>query len=374
MSKRQNGEGMIFRYRDRWAAQLTVGGRRKTYYGKTVEEVQAKLNVAKVQRQEGRLLADPSQRVSTYLNAWLGQLESLGAVRPSTLRTYRLNVKRLNAELGNVTLEALRPPHVQAAYNALSARGLAPRTVRQVHLTLHKALADAGRLELVIRNVSEATTRPRINAKEMNWYPAEDLARLFITSRGDRYHALWVVLGTVGLRLGEARGLKWGDIDTRAGTLAVRRTLQRVSGAGLVFGEPKSESSRRTVELPPTALDALEAHRDLQTFERKRLGEVWQDFNLVFPSEIGTPLEHGRIELRWHQAIKVAGIPRYRIHDLRHSVATHLLAGGMQPLEVAATLGHSNAALVLQTYGHVIPSSRQRAASIMQDILGGTSR
>jgi integrase len=94
----------------------------------------------------------------------------------------------------------------------------------------------------------------------------------------------------------------------------------------------------------------------------------------VFPSEVGRPLEHGRIELRWHQGIEVAGIPRYRIHDLRHSVATHLLAGGMQPLEAAATLGHSNAALVLQTYRHVILSSRQRAASITQDILAGTNR
>lgn len=370
-TKRANGEGTLFEYRNGWAGQLTVDGkRRKTYYGKTREEVRAKLNAALVQRQGGRLLANPSQQLSTYLASWLEQVRALGAVRPSTLSTYELNVRRLNAHTGRVTLENLKPAHVQQAYNALSAEGLAPRTVRQVHLTLHKALEDALRLELIVRNVSDATTLPRLKTEEMHWYTADQLAQLFAATEGDRFHALWVVLGTVGPRLGEALGLKWSDIDLDARTLSIRRTLQRVrSGGGLVFGEPKSKSSRRTVELPTSTVAALVAHRERQTFERKRLGDAWQEQGLVFPSEIGTPIEQGQIWRKWSQATLAADIPRYRIHDLRHTVATLLLAGGMQTIEVAATLGHSNPALVREVYGHVMPASRQRAASIMERLL-----
>jgi integrase len=268
----------------------------------------------------------------------------------------------------------LRPAHVQAAYNALSAEGLAARTVRQCHLTLHKALEDALRLELVVRNVSEATTRPRLKTEEMHWYKSDELARLFAASEGDRFHALLVLLGTVGLRLGEALGLKWSDIKMEGQTMTVGRTLQRVrGGGGLIFGEPKSRASGRTIELPKVAISALIAHGDLQKFERNRVGPAWEDHNLVFPSEIGTPIEQGRVFRRWRKVIESAGVPRYRIHDLRHTVATHLLAGGMQPPEVAATLGHSSPALVLQVYGHVIPSSRQRAASIMEQLLASAT-
>jgi integrase len=126
--------------------------------------------------------------------------------------------------------------------------------------------------------------------------------------------------------------------------------------------------------LAPQALLALAAHRERQAFERRKLGVAWQEQGLVFPSELGTPLEQGRVHRRWARACTLGGIPRYRLHDLRHTVASHLMANGMNPIEVAQVLGHTGAGLVLDTYGHAVPSSQGRAAAIIDGLLRGQDR
>jgi integrase len=125
----------------------------------------------------------------------------------------------------------------------------------------------------------------------------------------------------------------------------------------------------RTIDLSDEACTALRAHQERQTFARRAAGDAWQDYGLVFASRIGTPLEMGRVHKHWNSAVGKAGIPRCRIHDLRHTVASHLMRGGMNVLEVARFLGHSNASLVLEVYGHVAPSTHGKAATLMDALL-----
>jgi len=206
----------------------------------------------------------------------------------------------------------------------------------------------------------------------MLWYTPEELNALLDATTEDRFHALWAVLATGGLRLGEALGLKWSDIDFARRTLTVQRALQRQRrGQGLVFDEPKSAASRRTVELTVVAFEALRAHQERQAFERRKAGTNWQEHDLVFPSEVGTPLDQSRIHRHWTKAVEKVGMPRYRIHDLRHTVATHLIMAGMDSLEVARILGHSNASLVWDVYGHLAPATKRRAADLLDALLDG---
>jgi integrase len=140
----------------------------------------------------------------------------------------------------------------------------------------------------------------------------------------DRFECLYVLSITVGLRMGEALGLKWSDIDLDARTLRVSRQLQRMRGGGLVFSEPKN-ASRRTVDLPQRALEALRRHRKEQMEEQLRAGSNWQDYRLVFASCKGTPLDAQNIVNRhFKPLLKRAGLPDIRWHDLRHTYATLL--------------------------------------------------
>jgi integrase len=363
--ERKNKHGVVTGYQ----VQITVAGGRRSHTAKTRAEARRWLGQAKADARQGTLTIRRPPTLAAYLSeTWLATIGD--KVKSRTQASYTLNVKRVPEQLGAVRLDELKPAQFQRFYNDLTASGLAPRTVRQVHMSLHKAFEDALRLDLIGRNPTDAVVLPRVPQKEMNWYNDAELGQLFDATTGDRFHALWVVLGSLGLRLGEALGLKWSDINWTRGTVTVQRTLHRDRLSGtLELQEPKTKGSRRTLTLPLETVAALRAHQDRQDFERRRLTEVWQDHNFVFCTGFGTPLDQGRIHHHWTAAVRKAGLPRYRIHDLRHSVASNLIAAGMGLLEVALLLGHRNATMVTQVYGHVAPDDHRRAASIMDALL-----
>jgi integrase len=194
-----------------------------------------------------------------YLPAWLEVCR--GRLRPKTFDSYALCVHRVELQLGRVPLVRLNPLIIQSAYARLEAGGLAPRTVFQTHAVLHRALDQALHWGLVKSKPSELVVLPRSQQKEMTALSPAQLAHLLATSHGTRWHPLWVVLGTAGLRIGEALGLKWQDVDLATGRLQVKRALQRQKGNGLVFVAPKTPRSRRLIHLSGVAIQALREQR-----------------------------------------------------------------------------------------------------------------
>jgi len=186
---------------------------------------------------------------------------------------------------------------------------------------------------------------------------------------GDRLEALFTAALASGLRLGEALGLRWIDVNLDAGKLRVRQALQRIGGK-LQFVEPKSEKSRRAVSLPAFATDALKRHRDRQKEERLLAGSRWVETGLVFTSSIGTPLDERNVRRVFKALLKSADLPEMRIHDLRHTTATLLLAQGVHPRVVMEMLGYSQISLTLDTYSHVLPGLQADAAKRMNEAIG----
>jgi integrase len=172
----------------------------------------------------------------------------------------------------------------------------------------------------------------------------------------------------VGLRLGEALGLKWDDIDLVQKELRVRHALQRSNGK-LRLVEPKSERSRRSVSLPNFAVAALRQHRASQLQDRLAAGGSWQETGFVFTSSIGTPLEGSNVWKAFRALLDRAGLPQMRIHDLRHTCASLLLAQGVHQRLVMETLGHSQISLMMDTYSHVLPALHAEVAAKMDAVL-----
>jgi len=188
---------------------------------------------------------------------------------------------------------------------------------------------------------------------------------------GDRLEALYTVALAVGLRQAEALGLRWDDVNLEAGTLSVRMSLQRVGGKYQLV-EPKTNRSRRTIKLPQLCVDALLAHKERQENERTILGDAWENWNLLFALEDGSPLSRSSVTHRFQRVLADAGIPRHRFHDLRHTCATLLLAQGVALRVVMETLGHSQMSTTADIYSHVLPVLMADAADKMNAALTAT--
>jgi integrase len=187
-------------------------------------------------------------------------------------------------------------------------------------------------------------------------------------AEGDRLEALYRVALALGLRLGEALGLKWEYVDLDAGTLRVRYALQRIDGT-LQLKEPKTEHSRRTLSLPASLVAALRAHRDRQAFERAAVGSEWRESGLVFTNTLGGPLEPSNVLKAFKRILVRAGLPEQRFHDLRHAAASLLLAQGVPVRVVMDILGHTQMATTMDLYSHVMPAAHKDAADLMERIL-----
>ena len=370
VARRGFGEGSIYPRGDgRWVSYLRMpDGRKKFFSGRTREVVKERLAEAQRQARAGRLVMGRDQTVAQYLESWLAEAVR-HSVRPKTYENYDLCVRRLLPHLGRVRLRALAPEHIQHALGELLDRRLAARTVRQVHMVLRCSLKQAVLWRLIPSNPSDAVKAPRAERKEMRTLTEEEVRRLLTVTAGTRHHSLWVFLVTTGVRLGEALALRWADIDLLEGHANIRRALQRQPGAGMVFVEPKSSRGRRTVPFPPETLKALEAHRRDLDRERQQAAKLWQENDLVFPSPDGRPRDMAYLSFTFHRGLRRAGLPRFRIHDLRHTAATHLLTKHVHPKIVQELLGHSTIAITLDTYSHVMPALAREASSHMSSLL-----
>ncbi len=172
----------------------------------------------------------------------------------------------------------------------------------------------------------------------------------------------------LGLRPGEALGLRWQDIDLETGILRVQVALQRIDGK-LVVDELKTRRSRRSLALPQFAITALQAHQARQDEERQAAGARWEEQGLVFSTRLGRPLGQRNVIRCFRRTLKKAGITHRRFYDLRHTCASLLLVQGVHPRVVMEILGHSQISITMNTYSHVVPELGHDAAKRMDDLM-----
>lgn len=223
---------------------------------------------------------------------------------------------------------------------------------------------------LVPKNVAKAAHPPRIERREYQTWSAEQCRRfLAVAITGSAYGPIWALALATGVRRGELLGVRWRDVDLKRGTLSVRQAIVSVNGRTTVSPHPKTSSSRRTIPLTPRVVAELQSHRARQLERRLRLGDVWSDYDLVFASEVGTPISPRNLIREFVGLVARAGVKRVRIHDLRHTYATIALGTGAPVREVADILGHSSPATTLRIYGHAIPGRGARLVSAVEDII-----
>jgi integrase len=375
---RARGTGTATKRPDgRWTGQADLGrdqaGKRvrRTVYGKTRAAVEEQLRALLTAKDRGTASTSRRQTVGEYLTYWFNE-SATQRVRYSTGKRYRQIIdQHLAPTLGGIYLDKLGPEQVQALLNALERKGQSPRSIQQIRAVLRAALTRAMKWGLVARNAAALADGPRIPHKAGAFLDASQARQFLEAAQGDRLEALYSVALSLGLRQGEALGLRWQDIDLDRGHLTVANALQRVNGRlGLV--EVKTNRSRRTVTLPGSVLAGLKEHRERQLFERRAAGKAWQEGGYVFTTTIGTPLDDGNLRRAFWALLRKADLPKIRFYDLRHSCASLLLAQGVHPRTVMEILGHSNIAVTMNTYSHVFASVHDEAAAAMDRALTGS--
>lgn len=374
-SRRGHGEGSIYRRESdgRWVATVDLGyvdgkRRRKPLYGKSRREVAEKLKIALRDQQQGLPVATERQTVSQFLERWLADVVQPN-LEPKTHSSYADTCRvHIVPTLGNLRLTKLTPQDVTRLLRSKQESGLSPRTVSYIRTVLRIALNRALKWGLVGRNVAALTDPPKIRRVEVHPLSPEQAREFLVAAEGDRLEALYRVAIALGLRIGEALGLRWEDVDLETGTIHIRRALQRVKGK-LIFKEPKTEKSRRTLSVPASLVLALRGHRVRQLEERLAQGTAWEDMGLVFSNTIGRPLEPSNVLKRLKRLLRDADLPEQRFHDLRHCAASLLLAQGVPARVVMDILGHSQMATTMDLYSHVMPAAHREAAELMDRIL-----
>jgi integrase len=224
------------------------------------------------------------------------------------------------------------------------------------------------------RNVAAVADLPKGMTPEMRVWSPEQLRAFLQHVRTDPLYAAWLLLATTGMRRGEVAGLRWTDVDLDAGRVSPRRP-RVVVNYEFVVSEPKTAMGRRSLALDPATVAALREHRTRQLEQRLAVGPRWQDSGLLFTWPDGRPIHPERFTRWFEQYARAAGVPKIRLHDVRHSYATAALAAGVPAKVVSERLGHANIAITMDTYSHVLPGlDAEAAGTVARLILGNTDQ
>lgn len=306
---------------------------------------------------------------SFLVDEWLPAKKA--TLKPTTLASYDMHVRcHLIPRLGSLKLSEITPPKLNLFYAELltdgrrnGKGGLSHTTVHLIHATVHKALSDAVRWGRIARNPADQADPPRPKSPEMTiWTPAQ-LRKFLSNVYEDRLYALWLLAATTGMRRGELLGLRWRDVDLDSTSIHVRQAIT-VARYEIVTGTPKTDTGARAIAIDSGTADALRSHATTQMKERELLGgEPVGPDSLVFTLPDGKPIHPEQLSRWFARQARSSGLPPIRLHDVRHSYVSALLAGGVPVKVVSQRVGHSSPMVTLSIYQHVLPSDDRNAAS-----------
>lgn len=368
------GTGSVYRraHDGRLTLKATVQDwqkKRRTVYLYGDSEAELRERLAQLRADAAQPPAPPAPEpltVERYLRQWLDGRHDLS---PGARHSYAGNVRRyVYPTLGATLLADLSPQHLRDLWAMLAVR-LKPSSIAPIHAVLHKALADAVYEGLLTANPADRARKPRVTKHEAQTLSVEAARQLLDALSSHRLRALYLLALHTAMRRGELAGLLWRDVDLDGGTLTVRRQLQTLPRQPKTLQETKTRRVH-TIPLTRQAADALRAHRQRQREERLAAGSAWQDNGLVFCTETGDYLRLSTLDDIIRRTLRRAGLPAARLHDLRHSTGSLLLAEGLDPAAVAAVLGHSTPAITMSIYAHATSTAQQRTREALERAFG----
>jgi integrase len=333
-------------------------------------DAQAALRAAMGTVDRGEHVEATKRTVGEHIKARVEQWQASGQISSSTHEHYEQLVALIAAHLGNVPLQKLTTVQLERWHTALRTKGLSAPVIRHAHNLLSRALADAVRHNLLVRNLAREQKPPAGRSAEVAIIPADQIAPMLARLEGSDLQAPVIVALYCGLRRGEQLALKWANVDLDGAKLHVVEALEETS-AGVTVKTPKTAAGRRTISLPAIVVAALRAHRRAQLEMRLVLGlGKPSDDALVFPGMDGRHQSPRALSMAWLRATRRLGLPAVNWHALRHTHASMLIAVGVDVVTVSKRLGHSKPDVTLRVYSHLFAADDSAAAAAIDRALG----
>jgi integrase len=340
-------------------------------------EAQARRALAEIgdQAATGRFVA---RKLLTIEQVCANYLAGRHRLRASSRSKLEYDLKPLRERHGGMPVQRLTKAHIDELVGDLLCGGTKTakgRTrnpwgavaVNKVVQSIAMVLADAQRQGLVARNVAEHVDRITPPHKGIDTYTEAEVQQLLAALADDRLAHAWE-LALSGLRRGEIAGLRWADVDLEAKTLAVSNN-RVAAGSTTVEGNPKSETSRRTLPLPNRLVSVLKAARKRQAEERLALGGAGGPWVYVVCNEAGQPYSPGVLSRYWREAVEAAGLRHIKLHAARHTCATLMHLQGVPVAVIAAWIGHKDASLTMRLYAHSQFAALQDAGASLDRVV-----
>lgn len=371
-------------YRVDLAPRLFLDGKRRSVMAKTRREAIEKAEALIAKRKKGLNTDRAKATVAEFLTRFLDYYQTEGGVALRTWQDYRYHIEtNIVPAIGALPLGELKPLQVDEWIRGLRERGLGDRTIEYAQSVLRRALQFAVEWEVIERNPASARFRAakrkrtvKPGGKKIRFLDPDETRRFLEATKCGAHEALYALAITTGMRPEEVYGLRWRDLDLDRRRLTVNQVVaktRRKKGdtcARIEFGAPKTDKSRRTLDFPPFVAQLLAEHRNEVNELRRLAGDRWQDHGLVFPSQVGTPLEERNVLRRFQKICESIGLPRLRLYDLRHTHASLLINEGVHPKRISERLGHSSIKLTMDTYGHLFDGADQESAAKMEKLFG----
>ena len=311
-----------------------------------------------------------SRKVSEWLSEWLR--DYIGNVKPSTVKSYQDHVRlNINPYIGDVELSKLTPAMIQRMYNNLMEdKELSPKTVKNIHGVLHRALDQAQMLGYIRVNPTGAVTLPRIEKANIHPLDEEGVAKFLEAIRGNPYELVFFVDLFTGLRQGEILGLTWDCVDFEAGTLLINKQHSKRKGSKVYEFSSLKNDKPRLLSPANGVMEALKKQKRIQEDWAEAAGSAWNNAdNLVFTTETGRDLSNQTICLAFKKVVRSIGLDQVRFHDLRHTYAVLSLKAGDDAKTLQENMGHYSAAFTMDVYAYVTPGMRRDSANRMDQYM-----
>ena len=373
MAKRGQNEGSIRKRKDgTWEARVTIGisadgkQQRKSLYGKTRQEVSAKMTDLLNNLQKGIITNPTEMTLAEWLDYYMSEYKKR-YVKPTTYINYTVKVKNhIKPAIGHYKLKALRQDIIQKFVNSLSDKGLAPSTVIDVYKLLSNALETAVDDGLIVRNTANRVKLPKTTKPQINVLTQEQQNAFVEQAKVTYMGVVYIFDLCTGMRLGELLGLKWQDIDFEQNQLHIRRILRKVKDPDnadehwhLEFGTPKTPSSDRIIPLNETAIKVLADVWEQQEKNKEKASTAYEDNDLVFATQLGRPLDPTNMRRTCYSICEKIGVSNFHPHCLRHTFTTRGAENNVDVRVMQKFLGHATIKETADTYTHVLNDLKQ---------------
>ena len=368
LRKRINKNGSV-------SYQITAEGDRDPITGKrerkyktingTKKQAETELRKMIADLEGGNICAPSAIKLGDWMQTWLTTY--LPNIEQTTRESYQEKIDNyIRPLLGHLPLKSLVTKNIQDWINLLIKNGKSPKTIRNVYNNLNAALKQAVVLQMIPRNPCVGTVLPKLQKYQAQVYNVTTIQQALAKADSLSIYLIILLGASVGLRRGEMAALRWDDIDFTNKTLSVVQNRVHTKNA-VIQKAPKSQAGNRTISIGHDITNALREAKAIYDEAATKPG--FHDLGYVVCKEDGHPFHPDSITQKWERFVLKHSLPQIRLHDLRHSNATALIAAGVSAKVVQHRLGHSDVSITLNTYAHVLPEMDQSAADKLNQSL-----